>query len=131
MDFIAVEQPMELLIKTNVDGSRFIKKLSRDETKQIENFKKMSKAEKNMYAAKHASCFHRCVPSILKVKMKGCACEDCHFRCIFRAKSIFCLTFHELSGDAPYAPMYYGSDPEKGKRMRPIMKHVCNEKTLK
>ena len=41
-----------LLIKTNVDGSKVIKKLSRNETKQMENFKKMSKAEKKMFSVK-------------------------------------------------------------------------------
>ena len=44
-----------------------------------------------------------------------------------RAKGIYCLTFHELCGDAPYSPMYYGNDPEKGKMFRPIIKHVCDE----
>ena len=131
MDCYCLDQPMELLIKTNVDGSKVIKKLSRNETKQMENFKKMSKAERKMFSVKHASCFHRCVPSILKVKMKGCACEDCHIDCEYQVRGIFCLTFKELSGDSPYAPMFFGDDPEKGKVFRPIVKHVCDEKTLK
>ena len=54
MDFYGLDQPMELLIKTNVDGSRVIKKFSRNETKQMENFKKMSKAEKKMFSV---TCF--------------------------------------------------------------------------
>ena len=52
MDCYCLDQPMELLIKTNVDGSKVIKKLSRNETKQMENFKKMSKAEKKMFSVK-------------------------------------------------------------------------------
>ena len=74
---------MEILVKTNVDGSEVIKKLSRDETRQIEKYKKMSKSEKKLYAAKHVNCFHRCVPAILKVKLKGCDFEDCDIRCVF------------------------------------------------
>ena len=128
MDFFGMDQPMEMLTKTNVDGSQAIRKLSRDDTRQMEKYKKMSKAEKKLYAAKHKECLHRCVPRILKVKLKGCDCEDCDIRCVFRAKGIYCLTFHELCEDAPYSPMYYGSDPEKGKVFRPIIKHVCNEK---
>ena len=97
----------------------------------MEIFKKMSKQEKKLNAAKHVNCVHRCVPSILKVKLKGCDCEDCDIQCEYHTNGIFCLTFRELSGDAPYAPMFFGVDLEKGKRMRPIIKHVCNEKILK
>ena len=69
---IIIEQPMESLVKANVDRSKVIKKLSCDETRQIKKYTKMSKSEKKMFSAKHVNCFHRCVPAILKVKMKGC-----------------------------------------------------------
>ena len=121
-DFFGLDQPMDLITKTKADGSQVIRKLSRDETRQMEMFKKMSKQEKKLYAVKHMKCLHRCVPIILKTIMKGCDCEDCNIRCVFRAKGIYCLTFHELCGDAPYLPMYYGNDPEKGKVFRPIIK---------
>ena len=126
-DFFGLDQPMDLITKTKADGSQVIRKLSRNETRQMEMFKKMSKQEKKLYAVKHMNCLHRCVPTILKGIMKGCDCEDCDIRCVFRAKGIYCLTFHELCGDAPYSPMYYGNDPEKGKMFRPIIKHVCDE----
>ena len=67
------------------------------------------------------------MPAILKQKMKGCDCEDCDIQCKFQARGIYCLTFRELCGDAPYSPMYYGDDPEKGKEFRPIVKHVCGD----
>ena len=63
---LSVSQSPLLLVKTNVDGSKVIRKLSRYETRQIEKYKKMSKAEKKMFAVKHVNCFHRCVPPILK-----------------------------------------------------------------
>ena len=126
--FSGLDQPMELLTKTKADGSHVIRKLSRDETRQMEMFKKMSKKEKKLYAMKHMKCLHRCVPTILKEKLKGSNCEDCYIECEFQAKGIYCLTFKELCGDAPYSPMYYGADPEKGKVFRPIIKHVCDEK---
>ena len=127
-DFFGLDQPMDMLTKTKADGSQVIRKLSRDETRQMEMFKKMSKQEKKLYAVKHMNCLHRCVPHILKEKLKGSDCEDCDIECEFRARRIYCLTFRELCGDAPYSPMYYGDDPEKGKVMRPIVKHVCDDK---
>ena len=75
-DFFGLDQPMDLLTKTKADGSQVIRKLSRDETRQMEMFKKMSKQEKKLYAVKHMKCLHRCVPAILKGIMKGCDCED-------------------------------------------------------
>jgi len=128
MDFFGLDQPMDLLTKTQADGSQVIRKLSRDETRQMAMFKKMTKQEKKLYASKHKDCWHRCVPAILKEKLKGCECEDCDIQCEFQARGIYCLTFRELCGDAPYSPMYHGSDPDKGKRFRPIIKHVCDEK---
>ena len=80
----SMDQPMNLLTKSNTKGTRAIRKLSRDETRQMEMFKKMSKQERKMFAVKHVSCLHRCVP----------------------ARGIYCLTFRELCGDAPYSPMY-------------------------
>ena len=118
---------MDLLRKTKADGSQVIRKLSRNETRQMEMFKKMSKQEKKLYAVKHMNCFHRCVPAILKEKLKGCMCEDCDIECVFDAKGIYCLTLRELCGEYPYSPMYYRSDPEKAKVFRPIIKHVCDE----
>ena len=38
IDFYGLDQPMEILVKTNADGSQVIRKLSRDETKQMEMF---------------------------------------------------------------------------------------------
>ena len=131
MDFYGLDQPMDLLVKTNADGSQVIRKLSCDETRQMEMFKKMTKAEKKLFAVKHAKCLHRCVPHILKEKMKGSECEDSDIECEFRSKGIYCLTFREICGDAPYSPMYYGCDPEKGKVMRPIISHVCDKKHQK
>ena len=56
--FSGLDQPMELLTKTKADGSYVIRKLSRDETRQMEMFKKMSKKEKKLYAMKHMKCLH-------------------------------------------------------------------------
>ena len=123
----SMDQPINLLTKNKTDGTQVIRKLSRDETRQMEMFKKMSKQERKMFAVKHVNCLHRCVPTILKQKMNGCDCEDCGIQCEFRAKGIYCLTFRELCGDAPYSPMYYGDDPKKGKEFRPIVKHVCDD----
>ena len=53
-----MNQPMELLTKTKVDGSKVIRKLSCNETRQMEKYKKMSKDEKKMFAVKHVNCFH-------------------------------------------------------------------------
>ena len=41
MDFFGMDQPMDLLTKTKTDGSQVIRKLSREETRQIEQYKKM------------------------------------------------------------------------------------------
>ena len=128
MDIFGMDQPMDLLTKTNADVSQLIRKLSRDETRQIEMFKKMSKQEKKLYAVKHMNCLYRCFPTILEEKLNGCDCEDCDIECEFRSKGIYCLTFRELCQDSLYSPMYYGSDPERSKVMRPIIKHVCDEK---
>ena len=100
MDFYGMDQPVELLTKTNVDGSKVIRKLSRNETRQMEKYKKMSKVEK-MFAVKHVNCFHQCVPPILKEKMKECQCKDCDIECEYHAKGIFCLTFREHPEDSP------------------------------
>ena len=127
-NFFDLDQPMDLITKTKADGSQVIRKLSRDETRQMEMFKKMSKQEKKLYAVKHMKCLHRCVPAILKEKLKGCDCEDCDIECEFQARGIYCLTLRELCSEYPYSPMYHGSDPDKGKRFRPIIKHVCDEK---
>ena len=43
MDLFGMDQPMDLLTKTKTDGSQVIRKLSPDETGQMEMFKKMSK----------------------------------------------------------------------------------------
>ena len=43
---------MDLLTKTKTDGSQVIRKLSRDETRQIEKYKKMGREEKKLYAVK-------------------------------------------------------------------------------
>ena len=75
---------------------KLTRKLSHDETRQMEMFKKMRKQEKKLYAVKHIKCLHQCVPAILKEKMKGCDCEDCDIVCVFRASGIYCLTFREL-----------------------------------
>ena len=64
----SMDQPMNLLAKTKTDGSRVIRKLSRDETRQMNMFKKMSKQERKMFAMKHVKCFHRCMPAILEQK---------------------------------------------------------------
>ena len=80
-DFFGLDQPMDLITKTKADGSQVIRKLSRNETRQMEMLKKMSKQERKMFAVKHVNCLHRCVPTILKIKMKGCYCEDCHLEC--------------------------------------------------
>ena len=66
MDFHGLEQPMDLLVKTNTDGSQVTRKLSHDYTRQMEIFKKMTKAEKKLFAVKHAKYLHRCVSHILK-----------------------------------------------------------------
>ena len=58
MDFLGLDQPMDLLVKTNAYGSQVIRKLSRDETMQMEMFKKMIKAEKRLLAVKYAKCLH-------------------------------------------------------------------------
>ena len=84
-DFLGLDQPMDLITKTKADGSQFIRKLSRNETRQMEMFKKKSKQEKKLYAVKHMKCLHRCVPAILKEKLKGCDCEDCDIECEFQA----------------------------------------------
>ena len=64
----SMDQPMNLLTKTKTGGTRVIQKLSRDETRQMEMFMKMSKQERKMFAVKHMNCLHRCVPTILKQK---------------------------------------------------------------
>ena len=46
MDFFGMDQPMDLLTKTKADWSQVIRKLSRNETRHTEMFKKMSKQEK-------------------------------------------------------------------------------------
>ena len=125
-DFFGLDQPMDLLTKTKADGSQVIRKLSRNETRQMEMFKKMSKQEK-LYEVKLMKRLHRCVPAILKEKLKGCDCEVCDIECVFQARGIYCLTLRELCSEYPYSPMYHGSDPEKGKVFRPIIKHVCDE----
>ena len=56
MDFFGMDQPMDLLTKTQADGSQVIRKLSRDETRQMAMFKKMTKQEKKLYAVKHKDC---------------------------------------------------------------------------
>ena len=40
-DFFGLDQPMDLITKTKADGSQVIRKLSRNETRQMEMFKKM------------------------------------------------------------------------------------------
>ena len=59
---------MDLLTKTKTDGSQVIWKLSRYETRQIENYKKMDREEKKLYAVKYINCYHECVPEILEEK---------------------------------------------------------------
>ena len=68
---------------TKTDGSQVIRKLSRDETRQIEKYKKMGREEKKLYAVKHMNCYHGCVPAILKEKIKRMDCEDCAIECEF------------------------------------------------
>ena len=46
MDFFGIDQPMDLLTKTKTDWSQVIWKVSRDETRQIEKYKKMGREEK-------------------------------------------------------------------------------------
>ena len=125
-----MDQPMDLLTKTNAEGSQVIRKLSRDEKRQMKMFKKMSKQEKKLFAVKHMISFQRYVPRILKEKLKGPDCENCHIECKFGSKGIYCLTFKELCREALYSPMYYGNDPEKGKVMRPIVNDVCVMKNI-
>ena len=54
----SMDQPMNLLTKNKTDGTQVIRKLFRDETRQMEMFKKMSKQERKMFAMKHVKCFH-------------------------------------------------------------------------
>ena len=67
----SMDQPINLITKNKTDGTQVIRKLFRDETRQMEMFKKMSKQERKMFAVKHVNCLHRCVPTILKIKIIG------------------------------------------------------------
>ena len=91
MDFFGMDEFMDLLTKTKTDGSQVIRKLSRNETRQIEKYKKMGREEKKLYAVKNMNCYHECVTAILKEKK--CDYEDCDIVCEFRARGICCLTF--------------------------------------
>ena len=84
----SMDQPINLLTKNKTDGTQVIRKLFRDETRQMEMFKKMSKQERRMFGVKHVKCLHRCVPNILRINMKGCDCEDCDIRCVFQKRNL-------------------------------------------
>ena len=87
--------------------------------------RKLSREE---YENKHEGCFHKCVRIIEKNKMKGCQCEDCYVECYYSGRGVYCLTFREICGDAPFSPMSWGDEsPDKIKVQRPIVKHVCKE----
>ena len=99
-----------------------------DLTKKEKGKKKLSRKEMKLYVKKHEDCVHKCVKVIEKSRIKGCECEDCNLECYYGGHGIFCLTFRELCGDAPFSPMSWGDQsPDEVKVIRPIVKHVCNE----
>jgi hypothetical protein len=85
------------------------------------------------YALEHKDCIHECVPIIKQWQEKCCGsticgeCEDCDIECHYQGVGIYCLTFREICGDAPYSPMCWdgGISDDNIKVIRKIIHHKC------